>query len=806
MPSLLGSPRQYPDLYTWSHPIGDVVLAHQDGAVSLLIEWEGIDAEFMTESERASAWMAFGSLLHQLPAAHVAEFHLWREADARLADDYLTYGERATRGGPLAQAVRTAQAEHLRPYGMRNSVGLVLTHLPAARVCGTARRALAAQARDAETLEDEARSLLPHLPGARLAGVPVYLERIRQSYDRTRYLAGAVLSYDPQLLIPEQLIDEAPRLDNDLVRIGDAHSQVLLVYLYPDATPAWFAQFAAPSIALHVCHVVMPVDTRAAMGASERKSDLAEGALGRRGASQQRQQIQDLRAFREFVAANSLQIFRNSFIIHLHGTPSALADYRRRIADEIEQQGGQVRGAGYVQLPYFRAGQPGQGYRAPLFRPDHTMQVANMLPVQTYRSGTPRPESLRLGRAGQLISFDYSGQELAHAFTVAITGGGKGVEKVATIAETYPFGIDWYIAEIGGSYRWIVEGFGGVYSQIDPRATVVNPLPPYRVADNDAAYPLDAVTAGGTVGALAFLLTDGRTTLTVHERAAAEAALQLLYAVPGAREAPTLPDFLVELERADFASPEQEAAGRTLAGHLHSFLETGGGRIFANDDNLVLSEGITGVDLKEVDRASRELLKFYLVFLGLRFSHLAFARRSPARVLLDEMHKFVATAPEIVGRLISELARMGRKDAAAIDLVTQGTREIDAIEQEVLNSMPLRTLLFRTSEHADIAARIGMPPGPLAAWQAFPNPLAPVNLPWRPGLRSVGDAYYNLYLTFPDLLLDLAATGTGDPASGRPADLDLKGEIGSAIANPLERLAEFRRRTREYRQARNPAP
>ena len=87
------------------------------------------------------------------------------------------------------------------------------------------------------------------------------------------------------------------------------------------------------------------------------------------------------------------------------------------------------------------------------------------------------------------------------------------------------------------------------------------------------------------------------------------------------------------------------------------------------------------------------MLKFYLVFLALRFTHLAFARRNPSRVLLDEMHKFVKSFPEVIGKLISELARMGRKDAAAIDIVTQGITEIDCIEKEVLNSMPLRALL-----------------------------------------------------------------------------------------------------------------
>ncbi len=169
------------------------------------------------------------------------------------------------------------------------------------------------------------------------------------------------------------------------------------------------------------------------------------------------------------------------------------------------------------------------------------------------------------------------------------------------------------------------------------------------------------------------------------------------------------------------------------------------------------------------------------MFIALRYKHLAFARRNDARVLLDEMHKFVADAPQIVGRLISELARMGRKDRAAIDLVTQGIGEIDCLEKEIINSMPLRSLLYRSDEWEEIARRINMPPGALAAWRRFRYPLGE---PWRPAIRSVGPDYYPLHLSFPELILDLASTS--------PEDLDLKEAIGAKVRDPLERLRRFR--------------
>ena len=224
------------------------------------------------------------------------------------------------------------------------------------------------------------------------------------------------------------------------------------------------------------------------------------------------------------------------------------------------------------------------------------------------------------------------------------------------------------------------------------------------MASKDEDYPLDAILVAQTVQSLAFLLTDGNVRLNAHERSAAQSAMQLLYAVPADAKAPNLADYLVSLEALDFDKKEVNQAAKIMAANLHSFLDTSEGRIFTRPDNLYLSDGISGVDLKEVDKASPDLLKFYLVFISLRFNNLAFAHGRTTGILLNEMHKLVAAFPDVIGTLISELARMGRKDAAFVDIVTQGIKELDTIENEVLNSMQFKSLLYRPDEHLEIAA------------------------------------------------------------------------------------------------------
>ena len=788
--------KKYERFFTWSHPLGEEVIAHQDGAVSLLIEWQGLDMEMCSEQERLQHWATLYRCLEQVGGDYCLEFHLWREHDPQLAQAYLAKGADMVRGIEFGQIVREAQARHLSQYAMVNSVGLIVTRLPQKKRLAGVRAQLKHQARLGEDLREQALKLVNALPGASIAPFTRYLERIAQSVDRNGYTRGARTRHDPQLLITEQMLREAPTVVQGAVTFGEPDNtcvtKVLYVHLYPDSRPAWFTGLAPISATLHVSHVIRPADTASAMRRAERETDLLEGTASNRGQDYTAKGLSDLAAFRRMVADHDLAIFHNAYIIHLHGTRAQVKHAAEEIKHLIDTQGGQVRDADYMQLPFFRAAQPGQGYRTPIFRPDHTWQVADMVPVQVYRRGDAHVESLRLGHASQLIGFDLSHQSVAHAVTVAMTGAGKGVDKVTTIAETYPLNVDWYIAEIGTTYQWVVEAFGGTYTRIDPDHTVINPLPRFGVADRTTPLPLDSALAGGTLQALAFLLTDGATTLDVHSAAAAEMALQMLYANPGAPgEAPTLEDYLKELERADYFEHEDQAlAAKRMGNNLHSFLCTTAGRIFTRRDNLELSPGITGVDLKDVGKASPQLLKFYLVFLSLRMAHMAFyTTANPARVLLDEMHEFVRVYPEVVGALISGIARMGRKENAAIDIVTQGIREIDVIEKEVLNSMPLRSLLYRADEWDEIASRINMPARPLEVWKQFEYPL---ERDYRPALRSVGNCYYRLHLVYPDLLLDLADTS--------PAALALKASIAQQTRDPLERL-ELLRHARQMKEA-----
>ena len=99
--------------------------------------------------------------------------------------------------------------------------------------------------------------------------------------------------------------------------------------------------------------------------------------------------------------------------------------------------------------------------------------------------------------------------------------------------------------------------------------------------------------------------------------------------------------------------------------------------------------------------------------------------------------------------------------------------------------MQFKSLLYRPDEHLEIAQRISLAPGALQKWQAYKNPMGKN---YRPGLRLVGDNCFDLFLTFPQTLLDLSGTDT----SCKPTDLEIKDQVAMQTNDPFERLKLFR--------------
>lgn len=780
---------EYTSYYTWKTPISQHCLGHSDGVVSCMVKWAGIQCEMMDEDEKHNQYTALYKFLNQLEDGVCCEFHFWRERDRATAARYIENNKHMVRAHDIGGALREEHAKNLSQFAWGNEVAFIFSKkLKPSVFKPKAKKLFKLQVAAARELYRAVNKHIRFLPGAELADVNEYCRRINQSYNRAMYLKRSRVNLDYRFDISEQLIREKPDLEDGCLKIGDQYSKVLLMYLYPDADPGWFLCFASIVCEMHITQIVYPIKTREEVARQKKEARKESLAVAEASEDFEIKAISERQEFARFVAENNLKIFRNAFIIHLHGSKADIKKQADTIIDFINDHGGDVRADADIQYHFFRVGQPGMGMYTQFLRPDHTLQIANMNPAVTFDQGVKDGEILRVTSSGQLVTFSFLKTQAPHAFTVAKTRSGKGVDKTCEIVETYPMGLNWYICEFGSTYRWVVEAFGGDYTIVDPDKTIVNPLPSYDMAEPTAGNPLTAALSAGTILGLTFLLIDGRLNsnkklmLTAPEDAAASIALNNLYRSPkkGVRT-PSLVDFAYALKSSEYKSKEQEEAGRFMYSNLSSFLDSSIGGIFKNDDNFILTENITGVDLKALENTSPKLLIFYLNAIAQKYSQMIFFKSDqPGRALYDEIHVPVRVAPHEMNAFASSIARMGGKANGFIDLVTQGLSELDVLD-EVISSTSIRSLLYRSDLWAEYVKRLEIPETPARIWQSYGSPQG---LNYRQGLKYVDGIYYDLFLKFTDNLLDIADTN--------PKEMAWKEIITQATPHLYERIGMLR--------------
>lgn len=784
------SGQPYKNYYTWETPLSEHVMGHNDGSVSCMINWQGYDCDMAGSAQVAEKFKHLYEVLKELNS--VCEFHWWREKDTSLAEQYLKKSDEIKRGGRIAHEVRHLMAEHLSKASRSNQTAIVLHMRPPVTLKGSLfkKNHRNDQIGCAEKLMKKSDGLCRLLPGGRVATLAEYISKIEQSYWRRGYYNHLELKVDYRYDLSEQVLISRPKEVDGCVDIQDHKTKVLLMYMYPDASPGWFQALSDASCDMHVIQTIYPVDTRAYINKQTQETKDDQSSLVDKGIKYAKKKIREREAFTSHVADNNLEIYKNCYIIHLHGDGKNINRLAEKIEKWVSKHNGQVRADSDIQAHFFRAGQLAHGIQSNFFREDDTWQVANMAPVITYDGGIAGGESLRLSTTGQLTGFSILKHKVSHGFTVAQTGAGKGVDKGVEILESYPFGLDWYIAEAGMSYEWIVEGLGGTYVKYDPDKDVINPFPDYSLTDTQAANPVDVTLCSSTVAALSFLLLDGETGLTVHQKAAAEKALQQLYKEPiNGKKAPRLDHYQAALESCAYENRDQKEAAEIMASNLYSFLKTAVGERFKSDTNLNIHEGLFGIDLKMVTKTDKKLMEFCLTSIGLRYSQLAFYKSgTPSRVLLDELHEFLAVSPQVISNLCRQISRMGRKDGASLDLVTQGLNEMITLDSEVIGSTTLRNLLYRNKDWVEMAQILKLPEPALQRWQGYPHPDA---LNWRPALRSVHGKFFDLHLTFPQFILDITSTDA--------SDIEIKEQISAKTKDIFERqqmLQQMRLKTR----------
>jgi len=274
--------------------------------------------------------------------------------------------------------------------------------------------------------------------------------------------------------------------------------------------------------------------------------------------------------------------------------------------------------------------------------------------------------------------------------------------------------------------------------------------------------------------------------LDTFELEVSELAMQYMYAIPEDKPAPNFKDYhnaLIEL--APQITGTQKTVIDQMIDRVGSFLNGPNGRVFCKDDNLVISDGITGVDFRPlIDSGSHELLRFYITFIGLRYAQKAYSNESLSTVLWDEIQECTRIAQLETVNLVDQIVRMGRKDAGGFDGISQEVTDIN-LGPATLKQISRKSLLYMDSGHEEVADYF--PKIPKRAIDIFSNYEDPEKLDYRQGIRSFGKKTHDIRYMFPQSILDL-----GDTFS--PKTLTYKKEIAEMTSDPLERLRLYRER------------
>ncbi|MCP3671505.1 MAG: hypothetical protein GY814_13960 [Gammaproteobacteria bacterium] len=788
----------YADRYTWLNgfciPDTDAEgLEHTDGSVSVALVWDGIATDLEAEATIEGQYKMFTDALNHLPEEPTltVENHWLRAYDRTTCEDYLAHGQQyAKRHKDFGLKIRESIASLTAEMAMDNRVVVVMTlsrtFSPFAGIRPL--RAQKKQRADGNRLYHIARDFAAQLPGARFLDYEDFQREMRRHYNREHGRKQRLPAATRRFKLSHMLAYK-PEWQNGIFKFYDTYTKTLLLTNYPDANPNWFYQIANRcGCEIHVTQLISPVHGGSEIRKSVRQTEKAMESAESIGGENEQGKVRDHNDFRAFVAENDLRIFNNAYFIKLHHMDrDALEEQVKYFVDLIGSEYF-APSSEAMDLSYWRFSQLAQGYLSPFLRPDQMLQVANMAPIIRFKTGdTNDPQMLRITSDSQAITFGYAKDKASHKLTAAKTGSGKGVAMVAEACELFPLGVDFLFAEVGASYKWVVEAFGGTYFHLDPNTTVVSPFPDYALADaSKEKHPLDSDVVAPTIGALMPLLVQGLKDRTNHVLSVAEQVMQLMYTLPDTQiKAPTLGTYHTFIEEAvnnKVFSGVQAAVAVTMEENLHSFLSSTTGAKFTEPNTLDFTTGIVGVDFKPLLN-NPELMKFMLVFIALRYKHLAFASSRQTRIILDEQHVFNDIDPVLMTNLTKQLTRMGRKEAGSYHGISQEVLDLQ-LELGILNQISNRELLYVLDGHDQLAQQFKMNDTALARWKSYVDPEEAAAMHYRNGMRMVGKHCFDQHMQFPQILLDLADSS--------PRGLELKEIIGAQHKDPMERLRLFR--------------
>jgi hypothetical protein len=808
------SRKTYQDNFTWALPLGENVIEHHDGAVSIAYSWMGLILDNcnndMEVEQKYSAYYQYLKHLSNYTNLTI-EHHFFREGNRTLADEYIEYGEKnIVRSKELGLFFRKELADHLGMFGRLNSTVTVLTLTPETMGLFTSakvgRNKLKARGDQLLSIVRKIGSFIDEMD---VLTVNQYCKYITYSSNRQRYLSSDKFTINNRFYLNQQLISK-PEWEDGLIKCNGYYTRVILLLDYPDAKEGWFNNFSnLQGVDLAVTQIIKPLNVATENLKSAHQSNKMGEAANSLGGEDTAGKLEDNNSFRQFVSDNNLAVFGNCYVIKLiHHDKNILMDR----ADEFEglllkSDATISSGIENISMLYWRTSNLGQGYKSSFSRPDHHLQIGNMAPILTNSRGeTKELQMLRLTSSSTLIGDNFKKNGIHHRLTAAKTGSGKTVFHASEICELFPLGFNFYIAEVGRGFEWVVELFGGDYFVLDAEKTVISPFPAYDLEyiededldqkdeSTDIEGTLPPYIIGATIAAIMPILM-GKSDFAEHEGighflSAAEMILQACYLdiYRSKNNSPTLEDYLnVGVAVVEYMETQsQRDAAEAMLDNLRSFLSRSEGAIFKKADTIDFNKPIIGVDFSVLLEAeNNDLAKYLLTFVAMRFRQLSFTVTNPCFIKADEYHEYVEIDPALMKKLERQMTKRGRKKGAFFSPISQAVGDMGSKSdngESTLNQYTHKDLMYYGTEFGTIPELFKLSAAATDIWKSYLDPDTQ-NYNFRQCLRVKGNDFYDLHLTYPQVFNDLT--------NSNPDAVELKEQINKEETDTIKKLKMF---------------
>jgi len=799
----------FAQLNTYSHYIGhrdrkgQSGLAHDDGALSFILNVQGLNDGMVYPDEQMrflSNYLQFLSAYARSKWQHVLNIDVTahRKQSGQPLDAYIKENEKLKRGKRICGYYRDVYARHLAQFTYQNEIYLTVTAVPMRKITKTG-KILSEHVEGRIRIEEflnEVRDILPK-------SVVLTSDKANDAIYSVLNNGQPLRQWDPlNYTINEYLyLGGKPIYDEkaNAMRYGKGYQKIYLLRDYPEDSLPLSSELLSLPMDLSLYLYIKNTNREIAM------KKMAIGAV-RNIESEDANSLQavniakykDTKEFESYIHENKLDLYNNFYCLRLYArTKEEIQDNAIYIERYLQDNGLEHKREEYIQTYFFYYALPGQGRLAQFKkRIDHSHTVAQLLPVYaTPNPGVQQNQLARINQRGEIITYEYDKGGVNNTFTIGRIGSGKGGEGALRVLETYGFGIDTYIIENGKTYQWLVEALGGNYISLEVGQDIINPLPDYD-AVKQASEEQKISTISSLSHTLSFILVE-KIDLNQAEVAVVETTFKHLYEnYEDNKKKPTFKDLyacIKELPKRSKLNENEKKVAKVIMHNIDSFNKSQIGKKISEQKTIDITSNICGIDFKPlIESKNGMLITFYLTFLLLNFMQKIQKKGSIAFLRIDELHAFTQQkhsgkieTKDIIANAILWISRMGRKEGASVDLITQAPEDLN-VATGVKEQMHFKNLLY-LNEGYDIVEEAfpQIPKKAMALWKGYQNPN---ELKYRQQILSIGDKAHDIVLSFPRELLLLISTN--------PLVLRYKEEIGKTTTDHFERIETLEKKVK----------